>query len=96
MLKTLKVIKVASNSADVPCIVACVQSANRTYIGFYKLGELITETHAMGSSYSNNEEVTEETFTDGWVRTGTGVTVNENMEISTIDYPGEMLKVCGF
>ena len=79
-----------------PGIVARIQKADGTYAGFNEPGELIVNTHSMASGYSNNEEATEETFVDGWVRTGDEVTINENMEIFIIDRLKEMLKVRSF
>ena len=78
-----------------PGVAARVQRADGTYTGLNGPGDLIIKTHPTVSCYSNDEGGTKKTFVDGWLRTGDGATINENMEILVVDHLREMLKACG-
>lgn len=50
----------------------------------------------MYNSYLNNPKANEETWYDGWVRTGDEVVVRKNGDIFIVDRLKEILKVKGF
>lgn len=50
----------------------------------------------MCNSYLNNPKANQETFADGWVRTGDEVIIKKNGDIFVVDRLKEILKVRGF
>ncbi|EIM92300.1 amp dependent CoA ligase [Stereum hirsutum FP-91666 SS1] len=59
-------------------------------------GELHVSGPAMALRYSNNPEATNETFVDGWVRTGDEVVIDKNNDVYIVDRLKEIMKVRGF
>ncbi|KAJ7786567.1 amp dependent CoA ligase [Mycena metata] len=58
-------------------------------------GELVVTGPSMALGYLNNKQATDETFVDGWVRTGDEVIIR-NSEVFVIDRLKEIIKVKGF
>ncbi|KAJ7040366.1 amp dependent CoA ligase [Mycena alexandri] len=58
-------------------------------------GELVVTGPSMALGYLNNIQATDETFVDGWVRTGDEV-IMRNSEVFVIDRLKEIIKVKGF
>src|SRR4051812_20745398 len=50
----------------------------------------------MYNSYLNNPKANQETFADGWVRTGDEVIIKQSGDIFVVDRLKEILKVRGF
>ncbi|KAI0275161.1 amp dependent CoA ligase [Gloeopeniophorella convolvens] len=59
-------------------------------------GELVVQAPSSALGYLNNKEATEETFVDGWVRTGDEVIIKENGDLFVVDRLKEIMKVRGF
>ncbi|KAJ7170122.1 amp dependent CoA ligase [Mycena filopes] len=58
-------------------------------------GELFVTGPSMALGYLNNKQATDETFIDGWVRTGDEVVI-KNSEVFVVDRLKEIIKVKGF
>ncbi|KAF8640955.1 hypothetical protein AX17_000601 [Amanita inopinata Kibby_2008] len=78
-----------------PGLVARVVKPDGSSAGEGEQGELVIKGPAMALGYYKNPEATEETFIDGWVRTGDEVIIR-NSEIFVVDRLKEIIKVRGF
>ncbi|KAF7767894.1 hypothetical protein Agabi119p4_7137 [Agaricus bisporus var. burnettii] len=61
-----------------------------------ELGELLLKSPAAALGYWGNASATQETFIDGWVRTGDQVIVTPDQEVYVLDRIKEFIKVRGF
>ncbi|KAI1786898.1 amp dependent CoA ligase [Ganoderma leucocontextum] len=85
-----------SGGVLLPGCIARVVKPDGSLAGIGERGELIITGPSMSLGYLNNKEATEETFLDGWVRTGDEVYFNERKEIFVVDRIKELIKVRGF
>ncbi|TFL04442.1 hypothetical protein BDV98DRAFT_562245 [Pterulicium gracile] len=94
----LKTKRGASGSSGhlLPGVVAKVVKPDGTMAGYGEEGELYAKSPSNAIGYSNNKQATEETFIDGWVRTGDSVVIREDNEVFIVDRLKEILKVRGF
>ncbi|KAI0752713.1 acetyl-CoA synthetase-like protein [Daedaleopsis nitida] len=79
-----------------PGITARIVKQDGTLAGFNELGELHVKTPSMSLGYLDNPKANEETFYDGWIRTGDEVMINERKEVFVVDRIKELIKVRGF
>lgn len=79
-----------------PGVVARVIKDDGTLARAGEPGELVVSGPSMALGYTNNEQATKETFTEGWVRTGDEVVFNEQGELTVVDRLKELIKVRGF
>ncbi|KAG6889888.1 hypothetical protein C0995_013863 [Termitomyces sp. Mi166 len=75
-----------------PGIIARAVKPDGSLARYDEAGELYFKTPSVALGYANNTEATEETFIDGWVRTGDFGRIDENGELWILD----RLKVKGF
>ncbi|KAI0304294.1 amp dependent CoA ligase [Multifurca ochricompacta] len=61
-----------------------------------ELGEFYVTAPSLALGYYNNEKATQETFIDGWVRTGDEGLLNDKGELFILDRVKEILKVRAF
>ncbi|KAF8547466.1 acetyl-CoA synthetase-like protein [Imleria badia] len=73
-----------------PGITARVEKPDGTLAEFDEPGELVMRTPSLALGYAGDPEATQETFVNGWLRTGDLVKMNRKGEIY------DMLKVRGF
>ncbi|EJD03682.1 phenylacetyl-CoA ligase [Fomitiporia mediterranea MF3/22] len=80
----------------IPGCTARVVKADGTLADYDEEGELHVTGPQMALRYTNDEKATQETFVDGWVRTGDEVKFARNGDIFIVDRLKEILKVRGF
>ncbi|KAI0767430.1 acetyl-CoA synthetase-like protein [Fomes fomentarius] len=79
-----------------PGITARVVRPDGTLAALGELGELHVKGPSLTMGYLDNAAATEESFQDGWLRTGDEVRINEHKEIFVVDRIKEFIKVRGF
>ncbi|KAF9046777.1 phenylacetyl-CoA ligase [Panaeolus papilionaceus] len=79
-----------------PGCVARVVKTDGSLAGYEEAGELVIKTPSVALGYANNAQATQETFIDGWVRTGDEIMVRKDGEIIVLDRLKEIMKVKGF
>ncbi|KAH6912868.1 hypothetical protein BKA70DRAFT_778268 [Coprinopsis sp. MPI-PUGE-AT-0042] len=79
-----------------PGIKARVHKADGRLAKCGERGELFVRGPSRALGYYKNYQATEETFLEGWVRTGDEVTISEDNEVFVFDRVKELLKVNGF
>ncbi|KAH9949236.1 amp dependent CoA ligase [Amylocystis lapponica] len=80
----------------VPGVVARVVRPDGTIAPRGELGELVVKSPSNAVGYLNEAKATQETFVDGWVRTGDEVYFDDAGDLFVVDRIKEMLKVKGF
>ncbi|KAJ7695976.1 phenylacetyl-CoA ligase [Mycena rosella] len=80
----------------VPGVIARVVKTDGTLGGYNEVGELVVKAPSNALGYYNNPQATEETFIDGFVRTGDEVRITPEGELWIIDRIKEIMKVRGF
>ncbi|KAJ6559825.1 amp dependent CoA ligase [Mycena capillaripes] len=85
--------RVATNAVGhlLPGSTACVIKADGSLASIGETGELYVTGPSCATHYVNNEQISKETFMDGWVRSGDEVYFDENQELH-IDF----IKVGGY
>ncbi|KAH9950863.1 phenylacetyl-CoA ligase [Amylocystis lapponica] len=76
--------------------VAKVLKEDGSLAGVGEPGELWLKGPQVAMGYYKNEQATEETFIDGWMRSGDEVVIHENGDIFVTDRIKEFIKVKGF
>lgn len=79
-----------------PGVVARVVKPDGSLAGFNEPGELRVKTPSLALGYWNDEQATNETFVEGWLRTGDEVIIREDKEVFIVDRLKEIMKVRGF
>lgn len=79
-----------------PGVVARVVKPDGSLAGFNEPGELRVKTPSLALGYWNDERATNETFVEGWLRTGDEVIIREDKEVFIVDRLKEIMKVRGF
>ncbi|KAI0066474.1 phenylacetyl-CoA ligase [Artomyces pyxidatus] len=79
-----------------PGVKVRVVTADGKLAGMGEPGELVVWSPSNALRYHNNTKATDETFLDGWVRTGDEVVYDEKGEITIVDRLKELIKVRGF
>ncbi|KAJ7161330.1 phenylacetyl-CoA ligase [Mycena crocata] len=79
----------------IPGVVARVVRPDGSLCKEGEQGELVVTGPSMALGYLNNEQATQESFVDGWVRTGDEVIIQDS-EIFVVDRLKEIIKVKGF
>ncbi|KAF8922125.1 amp dependent CoA ligase [Mucidula mucida] len=92
---TTKIGTIGSAGRFIPGIVARVVKEDGSLAMEGEQGELVVRGPSMALRYHGNEKATQETFVDGWVRTGDEVIVR-NGDVFVVDRLKEMMKVRGF
>ncbi|KAJ7075879.1 phenylacetyl-CoA ligase [Mycena belliarum] len=80
----------------IPGVVARILKSDGTLGGYGDVGELVVKAPSNALGYFNNPQATQETFVDGFVRTGDEVRVAPDGELRIIDRIKEIMKVRGF
>ncbi|KAJ7069962.1 phenylacetyl-CoA ligase [Mycena amicta] len=80
----------------IPGVRARVLKADGTLGGYNDVGELMVKAPSNALAYYNNARATDETFIDGWVRTGDEVRITPDGELWIVDRLKEIMKVKGF
>ncbi|KAJ8482505.1 hypothetical protein ONZ45_g14929 [Pleurotus djamor] len=80
----------------IPGTVARVEKPDGTLAGLNEAGHLLIKTPSAALCYANNKQATEETFVNGWVRTGDEVKIDEDKVVWVLDRIKEIMKVRGF
>ncbi|KAF7365396.1 Phenylacetyl-CoA ligase [Mycena venus] len=80
----------------IPGVIARVVKTDGSLGGYHDIGELVVKAPSNALGYYNNVKATEETFIDGWVRTGDEVKITPDGELWITDRIKEILKVRGF
>ncbi|KAG2010345.1 phenylacetyl-CoA ligase, variant 2 [Coprinopsis cinerea AmutBmut pab1-1] len=75
-----------------PGVTARVVKPDGTLAGYDEVGEIWIKSPSIALRYTNDKEATEETFVDGWVRTGDQVTIDRHGEVRVMDRLKEMIK----
>ncbi|KAF8158555.1 hypothetical protein B0H34DRAFT_709358 [Crassisporium funariophilum] len=85
-----------SSGQLLPGTIARIVKPDGTIAGYDEAGELVIKTPSVAAGYSNNKQATQETFIDGWVKTGDEVKIREDGEVIVLDRLKEIMKVKGF
>ncbi|KIL59198.1 hypothetical protein M378DRAFT_188026 [Amanita muscaria Koide BX008] len=68
-----------------PGVTVKIRKTDGTYAGYDEEGELIIKTPSVALGYYNAKQATEETFVDGWVKTGDIGKINRDGEVFVVD-----------
>ncbi|KAJ7872930.1 amp dependent CoA ligase [Mycena leptocephala] len=79
-----------------PGFTARVLKADGSLAGIGESGELYVTGPSCATRYVNNEQLSKETFVDGWVRTGDEVYFDEYQELHIVDRLKDFIKVGGY
>ncbi|KIJ64459.1 hypothetical protein HYDPIDRAFT_90496 [Hydnomerulius pinastri MD-312] len=79
-----------------PGIDARVERQDGSLAEFGEMGELVIRSPSLALGYAGNRLAMEETFINGWYRTGDEVKLTHTGEVFVIDRLKEMLKVRGY
>ncbi|KIL59197.1 hypothetical protein M378DRAFT_111242 [Amanita muscaria Koide BX008] len=85
--------KLGSSGVLLPGVTLKISRGDGTYAGYDEEGELVIKTASMALGYANNKQATEETFLDGWVKTGDIGKITRDGEIFVVDRMKELMKV---
>lgn len=85
-----------SSGVILPGITVKIAQSDGTYAGYDEEGELIIKAPSMALGYANNKQATEDTFIDGWLKTGDIGKITRDGEVFVVDRIKEVLKVKGF
>jgi 4-coumarate--CoA ligase len=85
-----------SSGHIMPGIMGKVVKPDGTLAKHGEEGEFYLHSPSNAICYANNRQATEETFIDGWVRTGDSVIIREDNEVFIVDRLKEIMKVRGF
>ncbi|KAJ7152691.1 amp dependent CoA ligase [Mycena crocata] len=79
-----------------PGFTARVLKSDGSLAGVGESGELYVTGPSLAIHYVNNQQISKETFVDGWVRSGDEVYFDENQELHIVDRIKDFIKVGGF
>ncbi|KAJ7869988.1 phenylacetyl-CoA ligase [Mycena leptocephala] len=79
-----------------PGFTARVVKSDGSIAGIGETGELYVTGPSCAIYYVNNEQISKETFVDGWVRSGDEVYFDENQELHIVDRIKDFIKVGGY
>ncbi|KAJ7185242.1 amp dependent CoA ligase [Mycena filopes] len=79
-----------------PGFTARVVKPDGSLAGIGETGELYVTGPSLATHYVNNEQISRDTFIDGWVRTGDEVYFDENLELHIVDRIKDFIKVGGY
>ena len=86
-----------SSGSLIPSVEAKIVSIEGTELGYDQPGELVVRSPSVVLGYLNNPQANEETFQDGWMRTGDEAVVRKspqgNEHIFIVDRIKELIKV---
>ncbi|KAM6493631.1 hypothetical protein JOM56_009992 [Amanita muscaria] len=85
-----------SSGVILPGVTVKIRKTDGTYAGYDEEGELIIKTPSVALGYYNAKQATEETFVDGWVKTGDIGKINRDGEVFVVDRIKEIMKVKAF
>jgi acyl-CoA synthetase (AMP-forming)/AMP-acid ligase II len=79
-----------------PGVTIHVMKGDGTLAGYDEEGELVVKSPSVANGYFNNKQATDETFVDGWVKTGDVAKISRTGEVLVVDRLKEIMKVKGF